>query len=74
MKECFCSRFPLVKELDLTSTFVKKAALIAMHKREQKPRPETKEKKKISDREECKTVPEKSNEEKVVTKKVGELT
>ncbi|XP_030578683.1 tetratricopeptide repeat protein 31-like isoform X1 [Archocentrus centrarchus] len=57
------------EELDMTSTFVRKAALIAKHKLEQKPRPEKKEKKKISDKEEYKTVPEKSNEEKVVTKK-----
>lgn len=57
------------EELDMTSTFVRKAARIAMHKLEQKPRPEKKEKKKISDKEEYKTVPEKSNEEKVVTKK-----
>uniref|UniRef100_A0A3Q0S2X1 Uncharacterized protein n=1 Tax=Amphilophus citrinellus TaxID=61819 RepID=A0A3Q0S2X1_AMPCI len=66
VKECFCSPFPLVKELDMTSTFVRKAALIAKHKLEQKPRPEKKEKKKISDKEEYKTVPEKSNEEKVL--------
>lgn len=54
----------------MTSSFVRKAALIAMHKLEQKPRPEKKEKKKMPEKEEYKTVPEKSNKEREVAKKV----
>ncbi|XP_005468311.1 tetratricopeptide repeat protein 31 isoform X2 [Oreochromis niloticus] len=57
------------EELDMTSSFVRKAALIAMHKLEQKPRPEKKEKKKMPEKEEYKTVPEKSNKEREVAKK-----
>ncbi|KAF0029301.1 hypothetical protein F2P81_018406 [Scophthalmus maximus] len=54
--------------LDMTSTFVTKAALIAKRKLEQKPKPECKEKKK-SPVKECKTVPDKPNEEPELEKK-----
>ncbi|XP_062300859.1 uncharacterized protein LOC134005858 isoform X3 [Scomber scombrus] len=57
------------EELDLTSTFVSKAALIARRKLEQKSRPERKEKKKIAVKEETKTVPGKPNENQDVVKK-----
>ncbi|XP_035531161.1 tetratricopeptide repeat protein 31-like [Morone saxatilis] len=50
------------EELDMTSTFVSKAALIARRKIEQKPKPERKEKKKTPVKEEPKTVPDKHNE------------
>nr|XP_046237563.1 tetratricopeptide repeat protein 31-like isoform X2 [Scatophagus argus] len=56
------------EELDMTSTFVSKAALIARRKLEKKPRPE-KEKKKIPVKEEPKTVPDKHNEDLEVEKK-----
>ncbi|KAF1380578.1 hypothetical protein PFLUV_G00165330 [Perca fluviatilis] len=57
------------EELDMTSTFVNKAALIARRKLEQKPRPERREKKKILVKEEPKTVPEKPNKDLEVEKK-----
>ncbi|XP_023287004.1 tetratricopeptide repeat protein 31-like [Seriola lalandi dorsalis] len=50
------------EELDMTSTFVTKAALIAKRKLEQKPRPERKDKK-IPVKEHKKTVPDKPNED-----------
>ncbi|XP_070711031.1 tetratricopeptide repeat protein 31 [Pempheris klunzingeri] len=53
------------EELDMTSTFVSKAALIARRKLEQKPKPEWKEKKKIPVKEEPKTVPDKHDQEDV---------
>ncbi|XP_040887022.1 tetratricopeptide repeat protein 31-like isoform X2 [Toxotes jaculatrix] len=56
------------EELDMTSTFVTKAALIAKRKVEQKSRPERKEKKKIPVKER-KPVPEQSNEDPEVEKK-----
>ena len=49
------------KELDMTSTFVTKAALIAKRKMEQRPKPERKEKKVPV--KESKTVPDRSKEE-----------
>lgn len=58
------------KELDMTSTFVSKAALIAQRKLEQKPRPEWKEKKKTPVKGEPKTVPEEPNEDLEAEKKV----
>ncbi|XP_039997132.1 tetratricopeptide repeat protein 31-like isoform X2 [Xiphias gladius] len=54
--------------LDMTSTFVTKAALIAKRKAEQRPRPERKEKKKIPVKER-KTVPDKPKEDPEVEKK-----
>ncbi|XP_070849078.1 tetratricopeptide repeat protein 31-like isoform X2 [Chaetodon trifascialis] len=57
------------EELDMTSTFVTKAALRARRKLEQKSRPEKKEKKKIPVKEQPKTVPNKSNEDLEVEKK-----
>ncbi|XP_059211293.1 uncharacterized protein LOC131989931 isoform X2 [Centropristis striata] len=57
------------EELDMTSTFVSKAALIARRKLDQKPRPEKKDKKKISVKEEPKTVPDKPIEDPEVEKK-----
>uniref|UniRef100_A0A3Q1FTV1 STI1-like protein n=1 Tax=Acanthochromis polyacanthus TaxID=80966 RepID=A0A3Q1FTV1_9TELE len=48
------------EELDMTSTFVSKAALIAMRKLEQKPRAEKKEKKKTPEKER-KSVPDDPN-------------
>ncbi|XP_032366866.1 tetratricopeptide repeat protein 31 isoform X1 [Etheostoma spectabile] len=51
------------EELDMTSTFVNKAALIARRKLEQKPRPERREKKKIPVKEEAKTSPDKPNKD-----------
>ncbi|XP_069579902.1 tetratricopeptide repeat protein 31-like [Brachyistius frenatus] len=57
------------EELDMTSTFVSKAALIARRQLEKKPRPEWKEKKKIPDKEEHKTVPDKPNEDQEAGKK-----
>lgn len=56
----------------MTSSFVRKAALIAMHKLEQKPKLE-KEKRKMPEKEEYKTVPEKSHEEREAAKKVKKL-
>lgn len=56
----------------MTSSFVRKAALIAMHKLEQKPKLEKKEKKKMPEKE-YKTGPEKSHEEREVAKKVKKL-
>ncbi|XP_053198916.1 leiomodin-1-like isoform X2 [Scomber japonicus] len=56
------------EELDLTSTFVSKAALIARRKLEQS-RPERKEKKKVALKEETKTVPGKPNENQDAVKK-----
>ncbi|XP_035802374.2 uncharacterized protein si:dkey-33c12.4 [Amphiprion ocellaris] len=47
--------------LDMRSTFVSKAALIAMRKLEQKPRAEKKEKKKTPEKEERKSVPDDPN-------------
>ncbi|XP_029932171.1 uncharacterized protein LOC115376611 [Myripristis murdjan] len=49
--------------LDLTSTFVSKAALIAKRKMEQKPRPERREKKKTPAREETQPATDKPNED-----------
>lgn len=74
----FCSSITfffssLFKELDMTSSFVRKAALIAMHKLEQKPKLEKKEKRKMPEKEEYKTGPEKSHEEREVAKKVKKL-
>ncbi|XP_054457324.1 uncharacterized protein LOC129093349 [Anoplopoma fimbria] len=57
------------EELDMTSTFVSKAALIARRKLEQKPKPERREKKKIPVKEESKTVPDKPNEDPEVEEK-----
>ncbi|XP_045920221.1 tetratricopeptide repeat protein 31-like isoform X2 [Micropterus dolomieu] len=57
------------EELDMTSTFVNKAALIARRKLEQKPRPERREKKKTPVNEEPKTVPDNSNGDPEVEKK-----
>lgn len=57
------------EELDMTSTFVSKAALIARRKLEQKPRPERKEKKNIPVKEQPKTVPDKPKEEPQVENK-----
>lgn len=54
----------------MTSTFVNKAALIARRKLEQKPRPERREKKKTPVNEEPKTVPDNSNGDPEVEKKV----
>jgi len=62
------------EELDLTSTFVSKAALIARRKLEQKSRPERWEKKKIPVKEETKTLPEKPNEDQDVDKKQDSAT
>ena len=73
MTDCVFVPNSLLKELDMTSTFVSKAALIAKRKLEQKPKPERKEKKKIPVKEEPKTVPDKPNEEPEVEKKVGVL-
>ncbi|XP_044041057.1 uncharacterized protein LOC122870731 isoform X2 [Siniperca chuatsi] len=58
------------EELDMTSTFVNKAALIARRKLEQKPRPERREKKKTPVKEEPKTVPDKPDEDPEVEKKI----
>lgn len=58
------------KELDMTSTFVSKAALIAQRKMEQKPRPERREKKKTPVKGEPKTVPDEPNEDLEAEKKV----
>ncbi|XP_060922044.1 tetratricopeptide repeat protein 31-like isoform X2 [Limanda limanda] len=55
------------EELDMTSTFVTKAALIAKRKMEQRPKPERKEKK--SPVKENKTVPDRTNEEPEVENK-----
>ncbi|XP_076580827.1 uncharacterized protein LOC143316910 isoform X2 [Chaetodon auriga] len=55
------------EELDMTSTFVSKAAFIARRKLEQKARPEKKEKKKFPVKE-PKTVPDKPNEDPEVEK------
>ncbi|KAM7377362.1 hypothetical protein PAMA_013922 [Pampus argenteus] len=55
------------EELDMTSTFVSKAAVIARRKLEQKPRPE--KKKKIPIKEESKTFPETPNKDQDVDKK-----
>ncbi|XP_036967911.1 tetratricopeptide repeat protein 31-like isoform X2 [Acanthopagrus latus] len=57
------------EELDMTSTFVSKAALIAQRKMEQKPRPERKEKKKTPVKGEPKTVPDEPNEDLEAEKK-----
>ncbi|XP_070785974.1 tetratricopeptide repeat protein 31-like isoform X2 [Enoplosus armatus] len=57
------------EELDMTSTFVSKAALIARRKLEQKPRPERREKKKIPVKEEPQTVPSKADEDSEAEKK-----
>ncbi|KAE8279063.1 Tetratricopeptide repeat protein 31 [Larimichthys crocea] len=57
------------EELDMASSFVNKAALIARRKLEQKPKPERKEKKKIPVKEEPKPVPEKPNDKPRVEKK-----
>ncbi|XP_073330873.1 uncharacterized protein [Pagrus major] len=51
------------EELDMTSTFVSKAALIARRKLEQKPKPEWREKKKTPVKGEPKTVPDEPNED-----------
>ncbi|XP_071315241.1 stress-induced-phosphoprotein 1-like isoform X2 [Trachinotus anak] len=56
------------EELDMTSTFVTKAALIAKRKLEQKPRSERKDKK-VPVKEHKKTVPDKHNEDAEVEKK-----
>ncbi|XP_072233092.1 uncharacterized protein [Leuresthes tenuis] len=56
------------EELDMTSTFVSKAALIARRKLEQKSSADRKEKKKIPDKEGRKNVPNKSNEDHDVVK------
>ncbi|XP_018543490.1 uncharacterized protein LOC108890906 isoform X1 [Lates calcarifer] len=56
------------EELDMTSTFVTKAALIAKRKSEQKAKSEKKEKKKIPVKEH-KTLPDKPNEDPEVEKK-----
>ncbi|XP_041821400.1 tetratricopeptide repeat protein 31-like isoform X2 [Chelmon rostratus] len=56
------------EELDMTSTFVSKAALIARRKLDQKSRPERKEKKKIPVKE-TKTVPDMPNEDLEFEKK-----
>ncbi|XP_031706900.1 uncharacterized protein LOC116385516 [Anarrhichthys ocellatus] len=56
------------EELDMTSTFVSKAALIARRKLEQKPKPEMREKKKTPVKE-PKIVPDKPNEDPDVEKK-----
>lgn len=53
----------------MTSTFVRLAKL----KLEQKPKPEKRVKKKVPVNEEHKSVPDKSNEEQDVVKKVGYL-
>lgn len=55
------------EELDMTSTFVSKAALIAKRKMEQKPRQERKERKKIPVKEERR--PDKPNEDQEAEKK-----
>ncbi|CAB1418848.1 unnamed protein product [Pleuronectes platessa] len=55
------------EELDMTSTFVTKAALIAKRKMEQRPKPERKEKK--SPVKESKTVPDRTKEEPEVENK-----
>ncbi|KAG7495952.1 tetratricopeptide repeat protein 31-like isoform X2 [Solea senegalensis] len=55
------------EDLDMTSTFVTKAALIVKRKLEQKPQHENKEKK--TPVKECKTVPEKAKEKPEVEKK-----
>lgn len=55
-----------VKELDLTSTFVSKAAVIARRKLEHKSKPEQKAKKSPV-KEKPKTVPEKVQDEPLVT-------
>lgn len=57
------------EELDMTSTFVSKAALIARRKLEQKPRPEWREKQKTPVKEQPKTVPDKPTEDPEVEKK-----
>lgn len=55
----------IFQELDLTSSFVSKAALIAQRKLDQRPRSERKEKKKLPVKEESTAVPQKPNEEEV---------
>lgn len=62
--------FFFFKELDMTSTFVSKAALIARRKLEQKPRPEWREKKKSLVKE-PKTIPDKPNEDPEIEEKVS---
>lgn len=62
------------EELDMTSTFVSKAALIARRKLEQKSWPERREKKKIQVKEETKKVPEKPNKDQDVDKKQDSAT
>ncbi|XP_075968512.1 uncharacterized protein LOC142971748 isoform X2 [Anarhichas minor] len=57
------------EELDMTSTFVSKAAVIARRKLEQKSKPEMREKKKTPVKEEPKIVPDKHNEDPDVVKK-----
>ncbi|XP_008289057.1 nucleolin-like isoform X2 [Stegastes partitus] len=57
------------EELDMTSTFVSKAALIAKRKLEQKPRAEKKEKKKTPGKEERKAVADKPTQDEEVDKK-----
>ncbi|XP_042368337.1 tetratricopeptide repeat protein 31-like isoform X2 [Plectropomus leopardus] len=59
------------EELDMTSTFVSKAALIAKRKLEKKPKPEKREKKKTPVKEEPKTVPDKLNEVPEVEKQAS---
>ncbi|XP_068569461.1 uncharacterized protein [Cebidichthys violaceus] len=56
------------EELDMTSTFVRKAALIARRKLEQKPKPETREKKRSPVKEEPKIVSDEPNEDPDVEK------
>lgn len=57
------------EELDMTSTFVSKAALIARRKLEQKPKPEKKEKKKIPVNKDPKSAADKPNEDPVFENK-----
>uniref|UniRef100_A0A8C2Z0K6 RRM domain-containing protein n=1 Tax=Cyclopterus lumpus TaxID=8103 RepID=A0A8C2Z0K6_CYCLU len=68
----FCI-YVFFKELDMTSTFVSKAALIARRQLDQKPVSERREKKKTLVKEERKMVPDKPNEAPDVEKKVSTI-
>ncbi|XP_047241665.1 tetratricopeptide repeat protein 31-like isoform X3 [Girardinichthys multiradiatus] len=57
-----------LEELDMTSIFVSKAALIVQRKLEQKPKSEKKDKKKTPEREKFKSVPDKTPEDKEAVK------
>ncbi|XP_038157829.1 tetratricopeptide repeat protein 31-like [Cyprinodon tularosa] len=59
------------EELDLTSSFVSKAALIAQRKLEQRPKSEKKDKRKTPEKEKPKGVPDKTAESKEAVYKVS---